>query len=171
MKLKCDNSTANGMHSSCRLWVKIRSRDWWHWQGVVDSSVIWTWLKCLYVYMLKLASYYEHGYCNYEIVTYFTKICELWQTQGSLSYVDTELDKKAKQNSRRSGPGDSILEELVELGSLEAATGHRENQKLTATPGETRQGEISKVYNKWRDHIQRMTHNNLTEDSKHSRCK
>ncbi len=32
------------------------------------------------------------------------------QKQGSLSYVDTELDEKAKQNSRRSGPGDSGLE-------------------------------------------------------------
>ncbi len=57
------------------------------------------------------------------------------------------------------------------MGSLEAVTGHQENQKLTATPGETRQGEISKVYDKGRDHIQRMTHNNLTENSKHSRCK
>ncbi len=40
--------------------------------------------------------------------------------------------------------GTAVLRELVEMGSLEVATGHQEN-KHTATLGETRQGEISKV--------------------------
>ncbi len=94
------------------------------------------------------------------------------QKQGSLSYEDTELDEK-RQNKTVGGlvQGTPVLRELVELGSLEAATGHRDNQKLTATPGKTRRGENSKVYDKWGDHIQCMIYNNPTENSKHSRCK
>ncbi len=89
-----------------------------------------------------------------------------------MSYTDTELDEKAKTIQQVwSGPGDSSLRELVELGSLEAATGHPENQMHTDTPDETRQDFYRITTGRERDNIQRMTHNTATENSKHSRCK
>ncbi len=63
--------------------------------------------------------------------------------QGSLSYVDTELEKTQNKTVEGLVQGTSVLRDLMELGSLEAAAGHRESQNLTATPGETRQGTIS----------------------------
>ncbi len=58
--------------------------------------------------------------------------------QGSLSYVDTELENTQNKTVEGLVQGTSVLRKLVGLGSLEAATGHRDNQKLTAIPGETR---------------------------------
>ncbi len=54
-----------GLHSSCRLWVKIRSRDWWH-SEFSDLNVIKV-FTCLFV------AYYERDDSNYELNNKFDR--------------------------------------------------------------------------------------------------